>query len=47
MAGQDGQENAGASSRTSKARPGNRRVAQWTRGYTRLPGIPDEYIAPD
>jgi uncharacterized circularly permuted ATP-grasp superfamily protein/uncharacterized alpha-E superfamily protein len=31
----------------SKARPGNRRVAQWTRGYARLPGIPDEYIAQD
>ncbi|SHJ72995.1 Uncharacterized conserved protein, circularly permuted ATPgrasp superfamily [Bradyrhizobium lablabi] len=31
----------------ARARPGNRRVAQWTREYTRLPGIPDEFIAPD
>src|SRR5215831_4520887 len=30
-----------------KARPGNRRVAQWSRDYTRLPGIPDEFIADD
>jgi uncharacterized circularly permuted ATP-grasp superfamily protein/uncharacterized alpha-E superfamily protein len=30
-----------------KARPGARRVAQWTRDYIRLPGIPDEYIAQD
>ena len=31
----------------SKARPSNRRVAQWTRDYVGLPGIPDEFIAPD
>src|SRR6478752_6127994 len=31
----------------NKARPGQRRIAQWTRDYTRLPGIPDEYIGPD
>src|SRR5246127_617587 len=43
MAGQSGQGN----SQGSKARPGNRRVAQWTRDYVRLPGIPDEYIAQD
>jgi uncharacterized circularly permuted ATP-grasp superfamily protein/uncharacterized alpha-E superfamily protein len=43
MAGQAGQ----GSGQGSKARPGNRRVAQWTRGYARLPGIPDEYIAQD
>jgi uncharacterized circularly permuted ATP-grasp superfamily protein/uncharacterized alpha-E superfamily protein len=30
-----------------KAGLGSRRVAQWTRGYSRLPGIPDEYLAPD
>src|ERR1700730_531438 len=35
------------SSQGRKARPGNRRVGQWTRGYARLPGIPDEYIAQD
>ena len=34
-------------SQGSKARPGHRRVAQWTRDYARLPGIPDEYIAQD
>ena len=47
MAGQDGQESSRTSSQGSKARPGNRRVAQWTRDYVRLPGIPDEYIAQD
>lgn len=31
----------------SKARPGNRRAAQWARDYERLPGIPDEFIAQD
>jgi uncharacterized circularly permuted ATP-grasp superfamily protein/uncharacterized alpha-E superfamily protein len=30
-----------------KARPGNRRLAQWSRDYVRLPGIPDEFIAAD
>jgi len=34
-------------SRGSKVRTGHRRVAQWTRDYARLPGIPDEYIAQD
>jgi uncharacterized circularly permuted ATP-grasp superfamily protein/uncharacterized alpha-E superfamily protein len=34
-------------SQGSKARPGHRRVAQWTRDYVGLPGIPDEYIAQD
>ncbi len=33
--------------REARARPGHRRVAQWTRDYVRLPGIPDEYIAQD
>ena len=31
----------------SKARPGQRRIAQWMRDYARLPGIPDEYIGED
>src|ERR1700737_3452292 len=43
MAGQGGL----GSSQESKARPGQRRMAQWTREYVRLPGIPDEYIAQD
>ncbi|HTE82134.1 MAG TPA: circularly permuted type 2 ATP-grasp protein, partial [Reyranella sp.] len=40
MAGQAG-------SQDHKARPGQRRMAQWTRDYARLPGIPDEYIGQD
>src|SRR5437868_820574 len=47
MAGHAGQGSTRASSQGAKARPGNRRVAQWTRDYVRLPGIPDEFIAPD
>ncbi len=51
MAGDGGQGNSGESARAgsqgAKARPGNRKVAQWTRDYARLPGIPDEYIAQD
>src|SRR5437868_15376060 len=43
MAGQAGE---GATS-GSKTRPAHRLVAQWTRDYVRLPGIPDEYIAQD
>jgi uncharacterized circularly permuted ATP-grasp superfamily protein/uncharacterized alpha-E superfamily protein len=43
MAGHGGQ----GSSQENKARPGQRRMAQWTRDYARLPGIPDEYIAQD
>src|SRR5205809_4835711 len=35
------------SNQDSKARPGQRRIAQWTRDYVRLPGIPDEFIAQD
>ena len=35
------------SSQESRVRPGQRRIAQWTRDYARLPGIPDEYIGPD
>ncbi|GAC1621303.1 MAG: circularly permuted type 2 ATP-grasp protein [Bradyrhizobium sp.] len=46
MAAHDGQESR-ASGEANKARPGQRRVAQWTRDYVRLPGIPDEYIAQD
>src|SRR4051812_43905808 len=51
MAGHDGQgssiESVRAGSQAGKARPGNRKVAQWTRDYVRLPGIPDEYIDQD
>src|SRR5436853_960658 len=47
MAGHAGQGSTRASSQGAKARPGNRRVAQWMRDYVRLPGIPDEFIAPD
>src|SRR3982074_588248 len=47
MAGHAGQGSGGGGSHGSQARPGNRRVAQWTRGYARLPGIPDEYLAQD
>jgi uncharacterized circularly permuted ATP-grasp superfamily protein/uncharacterized alpha-E superfamily protein len=43
MAGQAGE----GSSQESRARPGQRRMAQWARDYARLPGIPDEYIAQD
>src|SRR3982075_3392072 len=46
MSGNDGQESR-ASGEANKVRPGQRRVAQWTRDYVRLPGIPDEYIAQD
>src|SRR5437870_9840197 len=35
------------SNQDSKARPGQRRIAQWTRDYARLPGIPDEYLGQD
>src|SRR6267142_2416115 len=47
MAGDAGQGSGQGSSQASKPRPGHRRVAHWTRGYARLPGIPDEFIAPD
>src|SRR5215471_12599281 len=43
MTGSGGQGQG--SSQESRARPGQRRMAQWTRDYVRLPGIPDEYIA--
>ena len=45
MAG-NGQESSRASSQ-GRPRPGNRKVAQWTRDYVRLPDIPDEYLAQD
>src|SRR5215469_11051996 len=38
-----GQATGGA----GKPSPAHRRVAQWMRGYVRLEGIPDEYIAED
>src|SRR4051812_23640155 len=37
----------GTNQAESKSRPGNRRALQWTRGYDRLPGIPDEFIGED
>jgi uncharacterized circularly permuted ATP-grasp superfamily protein/uncharacterized alpha-E superfamily protein len=43
MAGQAGE----GATQGSKTRPAHRRVAQWTRDYVHLPGIPDEYIAQD
>ncbi len=46
MAGQSGQGTQ-AANQANKARPGSRRVAQWTRDYVRLPGIPDEFIGAD
>src|SRR5690349_5069682 len=39
-----GQGSGQGSNQEIKARPGQRRIAQWTRDYARLPGIPDEYI---
>jgi len=45
MVGQAGQGQG--NSHESRARPGQRRVALWTRDYARLPGIPDEYIGED
>src|SRR5260370_12049401 len=47
MGGHAGQGTGHGNSQGAKARPPNRRVAQWTRDYIRLPGIPDEFIAPD
>src|ERR1700684_89220 len=51
MVGQAGQGSSHGSSHGSRegsrVRPGHRRVAQWTRGYARLPGIPDDYIGED
>src|SRR3979490_2756546 len=47
MAGHAGQGSSRGHNQGSKVRPGHRRVAQWTRDYVRLPGIPDEYIAQD
>jgi len=47
MVGQAGQGTSQGNSQENRARPGHRRMAQWTRDYARLPGIPDEYIAPD
>ncbi|WP_027581930.1 circularly permuted type 2 ATP-grasp protein [Bradyrhizobium sp. Ai1a-2] len=34
-------------SQENRGRPAQRRMAQWSRDYARLPGIPDEYIGPD
>jgi uncharacterized circularly permuted ATP-grasp superfamily protein len=46
--GQDTGQGAGqAGGQAARARPADRRVAQWMRNYVRLQGIPDEYIAQD
>ncbi|MDB5502450.1 MAG: hypothetical protein JWR89_2352, partial [Tardiphaga sp.] len=37
----------GMAGQGKKPRPGHRKVAQWTRDYERLPGIPDEYLNAD
>jgi uncharacterized circularly permuted ATP-grasp superfamily protein/uncharacterized alpha-E superfamily protein len=37
-------ETGQAAGGAGRPRPAHRRVAQWTRDYLRLPGIPDEYI---
>jgi uncharacterized circularly permuted ATP-grasp superfamily protein/uncharacterized alpha-E superfamily protein len=34
-------------SQAKRGRPRDRKVAQWTRDYTRLPGIPDEFLGDD
>src|SRR5882757_7729396 len=47
MVGQAGQGTSQGNSQENRARPGHRRMAQWTRDYARLPGIPDEYIGQD
>jgi uncharacterized circularly permuted ATP-grasp superfamily protein/uncharacterized alpha-E superfamily protein len=49
MVGQTGQGQGSqpGNGHESRARPGQRRVALWTRDYARLPGIPDEYIGED
>jgi uncharacterized circularly permuted ATP-grasp superfamily protein/uncharacterized alpha-E superfamily protein len=44
---QDQRNSPAASHLAGKARPVQRRVAQWMRDYVPLPGIPDEFIAPD
>src|SRR5690348_988629 len=48
MVGPAGQEQGSQQgSQETKARPGQRRIALWTRDYARLPGIPDELLGPD
>src|SRR5215475_12130302 len=42
-----GQGPGQAGGQAARARPADRRVAQWMRDYVRLQGIPDEYIAQD
>ncbi|MEN3287412.1 MAG: hypothetical protein V7634_1712 [Bradyrhizobium sp.] len=44
---QDQGNSPAASLPAGKSRPVQRRVAQWMRDYVPLPGIPDEFIAPD
>jgi uncharacterized circularly permuted ATP-grasp superfamily protein/uncharacterized alpha-E superfamily protein len=45
--GSTGPDTGEANGQANRARPGQRRVAQWTRDYVRLPGIPDEFLARD
>jgi uncharacterized circularly permuted ATP-grasp superfamily protein/uncharacterized alpha-E superfamily protein len=47
MADTTGQQAGEQASPGNRARPGQRRVAQWMRDYVRLQGIPDEYIGQD
>jgi uncharacterized circularly permuted ATP-grasp superfamily protein/uncharacterized alpha-E superfamily protein len=47
MVGPAGQGQGNQQGQESRARPGQRRIALWTRDYARLPGIPDEYLGPD
>src|ERR1044072_6192416 len=47
MVGPAGQGQTSQQGQESRARPGQRRIALWTRDYARLPGIPDEYLGPD
>ena len=46
MGGPAGQ-GQGSQQAQDRAKPGQRRIALWTRDYARLPGIPDEYLGPD
>src|ERR1700719_29471 len=47
MAGHADQGSSRANGQGTRVRPGNRREGRRRRPYVRLPGIPDEFIAPD
>ena len=47
QAGQNDGQGTGQGNGQGKVRQGNRRVERWTQGYTRLQGIPDEFIGQD